>query len=185
MASAVHWVHATQKHPLMALEWFNREDGHGGSWLYIVQEQQQGDGESLVLEQDTGSINASLPERKATGCRATFKIKETQIHKHADGRIKRGSDKKCALRVIYLRVQLIQRGRYIHLNVLLSSARARLGCTGQKFNWRRLKTETCGGRNRPRADQDSFKECRSVINQSANPFPGGSTILIRRRLSVF
>lgn len=38
----------------MALEWFNREDGHAASWLYIEeQEQQQGDGESLVLEQDT------------------------------------------------------------------------------------------------------------------------------------
>lgn len=42
----------------MALEWFHREDGHGSSWLYIVQEQQQGDGESLVLEQDTSAINA-------------------------------------------------------------------------------------------------------------------------------
>lgn len=63
----------------MALEWFNREDGHGGSWLYIVQEQQQGDGESLVLEQDTGAINASLPKMKATDCQAAFKIKETQI----------------------------------------------------------------------------------------------------------
>lgn len=50
----------------MALEWFNREDGHGGSWLYIVQEQQQGDGESLVLEQDTGAIKDEsdrLPSR--------------------------------------------------------------------------------------------------------------------------
>lgn len=39
----------------MALEWFDREDGHAASWLYIEQQQQrrQGDGESLVLEQDT------------------------------------------------------------------------------------------------------------------------------------
>lgn len=37
----------------MALEWFHREDGHAASWLYIEQEQQQADGESLVLEQDT------------------------------------------------------------------------------------------------------------------------------------
>lgn len=63
----------------MALEWFHREDGHGGSWLYIVQERQQGH----VLEQDTDTIDASLPkmkEKTAEGSRrAMFKREEMQI----------------------------------------------------------------------------------------------------------
>lgn len=38
----------------MVLEWVHREDGHAASWLYIEQQQQQqADGESPVLEQDT------------------------------------------------------------------------------------------------------------------------------------
>lgn len=45
----------------MVVEWCNHKDAHDGSWLYIVQEQQQGDkSESLVLEQDTNSVDKEV-----------------------------------------------------------------------------------------------------------------------------
>lgn len=72
----------------MALEWFHREDGHGGSWLYIVQEQQQGGGESLVLEQDTSAINA-------------FTSKDEGGRQTQNMQTKRVNNNKSTLRVIY------------------------------------------------------------------------------------
>lgn len=45
----------------MVVKWFYHKDGHHGSLLYIVKEQQWGDkSESLVLEQDANSVNAQV-----------------------------------------------------------------------------------------------------------------------------
>lgn len=93
----------------MALEWFNREDGHAGSWLYIEQEQQQGDGDSLALEQDTDD-HQRFPckdEREERQRQPRAKHKE-RISKTCgpNGKPHRGNkqtkrEKKCILRGIY------------------------------------------------------------------------------------